>query len=258
MIPSEEEPAELGHILLRIGTSLLHAGASTTRVVKNITRIADAFGYEAHVDLGTRVVSISLDNKDREEHVFTGSRSAPSMPGADFKVITGISRLSWSVVEKRMTLTELKNDYERAVEANPYPRIIVLGLVGLSGASFCYIFGGRSIEMAITFVATIAGLLVRQELQRLKYNPYLVTFSSAACATLVVSLMSMLHLTIRLDHAFATSILFLIPGVPLIIAFIDLMNGYIINGLDRGVHASIHAFAIATGLATMLYLFNIS
>lgn len=251
------DPAELGNILLRIGTSLLHAGASSNRVLKNVRRMANAFGYEAHVDLGTRVISITLDDSDREEHVFTGTRSAPSMPGADFKVITGISHLSWTAVEKSMTVDELRTEYERVMEPDSYSRIVILGLVGLAGASFCNIFGGGWTEMGITFLATVSGLFLRQQMHRLKYNPYLTTFCSAAWATLVICLFS-LFIHTGLDHAFATGILFLIPGVPFIISFIDLLDGYIINGLDRGVHASIHAFAIATGLTTMLYLFNIS
>jgi uncharacterized membrane protein YjjP (DUF1212 family) len=251
------DPAELGNILLRIGTSLLHAGASSNRVLKNVKRMASAFGYEAHVDLATRVISITLDDSSRAEHVFTGSRSAPSMPGADFKVITGISHLSWTAVEKSISVDELRTEYERVIEPDPYSRPVILGLVGLAGASFCYIFGGSWVEMAITFVATVSGLFVRQQLQRKKYNPYLTTFVSAAWATLVIALFS-LFISTHLDHAFATGILFLIPGVPFIIAFIDMIDGYIINGLDRGVHATIHSFAIATGLATMLYLFHIS
>jgi uncharacterized membrane protein YjjP (DUF1212 family) len=61
----------------------------------------------------------------------------------------------------------------------------------------------------------------------------------------------------KLDHAFATSILFLIPGVPLINSVIDLMDGYIINGIDRGINALIHAFAIAAGLATIILIFKV-
>jgi uncharacterized membrane protein YjjP (DUF1212 family) len=60
-----------------------------------------------------------------------------------------------------------------------------------------------------------------------------------------------------LNNAFSTCILFLIPGVPLINSVIDLMDGFIINGLDRGINAVMHAFAIASGLATILYIFNV-
>ena len=253
-----EEPAELGNILLRIGASLLHSGAGSTRVTKNLKRIAEAYGYDAHPDLGTRTISLTLDRKNRDEHAFTGSRSISSLPGVDFTIISGISKLSWDVVEKPVTLDELRSEFDKVMKSIHYPRNVVLALVGLAGISLCYTFGGTWIEMGATFVATLSGLFVRQEMLRMKYNPYLVTFCGAAWATLVVSMASALLPVINFEHAFATSILFLIPGVPLIMSFIDLMDGYIINAIDRGVHASIHAFAIALGLTLVLYLFNLA
>lgn len=252
------EPAELGNILLRIGASLLHAGAGSTRVTKNLKRIAEAYGYEAHPDLGTRTISLTLDRKHRDEHAFTGSRSISSMPGVDFTVISGISKLSWDVVEKPVPLDELRNAFSKVMKSIRYPRNVELGLVGLAGISLCYTFGGTWMEMGATLVATISGLFVRQKMLRMKYNSYLVTFCGAAWATLVVSLISKMLPAIGFEHAFATSILFLIPGVPLIMSFIDLMDGYIINAIDRGVYAFVHAFAIALGLSFILYIFNIA
>jgi uncharacterized membrane protein YjjP (DUF1212 family) len=61
----------------------------------------------------------------------------------------------------------------------------------------------------------------------------------------------------NLDHAFATCILYLVPGVLLINSFVDLVDGHIINGVDRGINALIHAFSIAAGLATVLYIFKV-
>ncbi len=252
------EPAELGNILLRIGAALLYAGAGSTRVTKNLRRIAQAYGYDAHPDLGTRTISLTLDLKNRDEHAFTGSRSISSMPGVDFTVISGISRLSWDVVEKPVTLDMLRSDFDKVMKSVHYPRYVVLTLVGLGGISLCNTFGGSWMEMGATFLATLSGLYIRQEMLRIKFNPYLVTFCGAAWATLVVSLISLLLPSTTFEHAFATSILFLIPGVPLIMSFIDLMDGYITNAIDRGVHASIHAFAIALGLTLVLYIFNIA
>ena len=62
---------------------------------------------------------------------------------------------------------------------------------------------------------------------------------------------------IQLEHAFATSVLFLIPGVPMINAFTDLIDGNILNGMDRGINALMHAMAIAIGLTTVMFIFNI-
>ena len=141
------EPAELGNTLLRIGAALLYAGAGSTRVIKNLKRIAEAYGYDAHPDLGTRTISLTLDRKNRDEHAFTGSRSISSMPGVDFTVISGISRLSWDVVEKPITLDMLRGDFDEVMKSVHYPRNVVLALVGLGGISLCYTFGGTWIEM---------------------------------------------------------------------------------------------------------------
>jgi uncharacterized membrane protein YjjP (DUF1212 family) len=58
-------------------------------------------------------------------------------------------------------------------------------------------------------------------------------------------------------HAFATSVLFLIPGVPLINSFSDLIDGNIMNGIVRGVNGLIIAFAIALGLLTAMQVYQL-
>jgi uncharacterized membrane protein YjjP (DUF1212 family) len=254
--PKSAEAAQLGNLLLFAGTALLKAGAGSSRIVKNISRLAEAYGYEANVELGTRYLSVTL-HFDGETNIFSGSRSNAALPGANFKVIDAISRLSWAVKENNMDLHAAADELKKATQATEYPRIMVLVLVGIAGSSFCYTFGGHAIEMAITFLATVSGLFLRQELNRKKFNPYLVTYCSAVMASLIIGISWKAGIHSRLDHAFATSILFLIPGVPLINSIIDLMDGYITNGLDRRINGIMHAFAIASGLATIIYFFNV-
>lgn len=250
------ESSELGNLLLLTGTALLKAGAGSNRVVMNVGRITDAFGYEANIDLSTRNITVSLHHQD-QPNVFSGSRSIPNLPGVNFKVLAAISQLSWAVTEKKMSLSETTDQLKKATQLPEYPRYIVLLLTGIAGAAFCYTFGGQTIEMGITFTATVAGLFLKQELIRKKFNPYLVTYCSAFLAALIIGISWKVGVGTRLDHAFATCILFLIPGVPLINAVIDLMDGYIINGIDRAINAAMHAFSIAAGLATIIYLFKV-
>ena len=85
----------------------------------------------------------------------------------------------------------------------------------------------------------------------------MITYGSAMLASAVIAICSkVLGVETNLEHAFATSILFLIPGVLLINSFVDLLDGHIINGIDRGTNALMHAFSIAAGLATVLYIFK--
>ena len=250
------ESTQLGNLLLWAGTALLKAGAGSNRIVMNIGRIAAAYGYDVNIDLSTRNIMVSLHHQD-ERGIFSGSRSIPNLPGVNFKVLTAISQLSWAVTEKKMSLSETADQLTKSTQLTEYPRYMVLFLTGIAGAAFCYTFGGQTIEMGITFLATVAGLFLKQELIRIKFNPFLVTYCSAFLAALIIGISWKLGVGTRLDHAFATCILFLIPGVPLINAVIDLMDGYIINGIDRGINAVMHAFSIAAGLATIIYLFKV-
>jgi uncharacterized membrane protein YjjP (DUF1212 family) len=250
-----EEPAELGKLLLQAGIALLKAGAGSNRIIINLHRLAAAYGYLATIDLSTKNISITL-HTEFQENIFSGSGSMASQPGSNFRVIAAISRLSWDVTEKKLDLASASTELKKAIYSDEYQRPLVLLLVGLAGASFCYTFGGNYIEMGITFLATVAGLIVKQEMIKKKFNTYVITYCSAVIAAFVIGISWKFGINPKFDHAFATCTLFLIPGVPLINSFIDLLDGYIINGIDRGINASIHAFGIAAGLATILYIFN--
>jgi len=251
-----DEPARLGNLLLQTGVALIKSGAGSSRIITNLSRFAIAYGYEANVDLGTRNISISL-HQETKENIFSGSRSIATLPGANFRVISVISRLSWDVMEKKISLKEYAKVINKVHEIPTYKRPVILLFTGIAGSAFCFTFGGNALEMVLTFLATVIGLFFKQELVIHKYNPFMITFGSAMVASAAIALCGkILGVSTNLDHAFATSILFLIPGVLLINSFVDLMDGYIINGIDRGTNALMHAFAIASGLATVLYIFK--
>ena len=57
--------------------------------------------------------------------------------------------------------------------------------------------------------------------------------------------------------ALASSVLFLIPGVPLINSVIDILEGYTLMGISRMVGSFIIIICIALGLAATLYFLKI-
>lgn len=250
------DPILLGKLLLDMGMTMLHAGAPTRRVSLILDKISKAYGFRVYSDLSTRHLSITLLNQ-HEENVFSGGRSNPSLPGVNFWVVSDISNLSTELAENLIPLEELKKAFKLIQDRPHYPRWLILVLVSFAGAAFCYTFGGDFIEMGITFIATFCGLFLKQELMKNRLNPYIVTYFSAFLAAFVIVLCWKLEITSKPEQAFATSVLFLVPGVPLVISFVDLLNGYITNGIDRGVNALIHAFGIAAGLASVLYIFKI-
>lgn len=249
-------PDALGPLLLDIGASLLQSGASSRRVSITMKRFAVVCAFESHVAVTSRAVSLTL-NDENGRTVYNGTHDIAGM-GVNFKVISGISRLSWEFAESKLSLDQTRSELERIEKLPHYSRWLVLPLVALAGAAFCFTFGGGWQEMFITFAATFFGLYLKQELVRKKFNTYIVTFLSALAAAVFTGAAFKMGFGSQVEHALSTCVLFLVPGVPLINCLTDLVDGYIINGIDRGVNALMHAMAIAFGLALALYLFTMN
>jgi len=249
------DPRIFGSLLLDIGMGLLKAGASGRRIRTSVTSIASAYNYLLHLDIGPKYISISLLD-DEYQSVYNGTRSTNTY-GVDFKIISAIEKLTVSTRKKQWTMVEMRAEVNRLLSVSKYPFVWILVAVSTAGAAFCYTFGGSFPEMLVTFGATFCGMFLKHILQKNSFNVYATTFLSALTASLFVGIVYISGSGIKLEDAYATCSLFLIPGVPLINSIIDMMDGNILYGLERGVNAMIHALAIAFALTTTLYIFNL-
>lgn len=246
---------DIGAILLEVGALLMSSGATTGRVRTTVTRISESFGYNADMLITNRAITLSLGGENNQHFFNSLKRTSPH--GVNYKVVSGISRMSWRVVDEQWTLEQIKKELERLTSLPHYPRLLILTLVSLAGASFCRLFGGDFLEMGVAFTATFAGLFVRQEALKMEFNPYLCVFFASFTASLISGLFRALSAGTSMEHAFTASVLFLIPGVPLINSFSDLIDGNILNGTVRGINGLMISFSIALGLlgAMIIYRF---
>ncbi|MBL3657506.1 threonine/serine exporter family protein [Fulvivirga sediminis] len=242
---TETELKELGQTLLRIGAYLMSAGANIQRIRKTVERIAGAFGCTVDLLITNRALMITIGD-DKLTHFHSGlKRTLPH--GVNFRLVSGISRMSWWVVEKNWSIKDVNNEIDRLVALPHYPRLLVLCVVSLAGASFCRLFGGNYIDMLVAFGATFIGLFVRQESLKRDFNAYLCIFFAAFTSSLIASICIKFRVDVH-DQALNACVLYLIPGVPFINSFSDLIHGNIMNGIVKSVHGLIIAFAIAMGL----------
>ncbi len=248
-------PNAFGSLLLDVGVGLIRAGATAKRITDTVNRFASTYSYAHNLEIGPKYISLTL--LDKNAHVvFSGTRSTSSY-GVNFKIISGIQRLSITAGEKALPFTDARKELDRLLQLPHYSRLVVLLVVSIAGAAFCYNFGGSFAEMGVAFGATFFGLFLKQQLQKKSFNAYGCTFLSALLAALFVGAFYIINNGMPLERAYATCTLFLIPGVPLINACIDLLDGNIVYGLERGVNAMIHALAIAFGLSVALIIYNV-
>ena len=245
---------ELGEMLLEIGSLLMVSGANTERIKVTIDRIASAFGCFSDLLVTNHALMMTLTYPDNRK-VFTSVKWVPGMH-LNFNLISDISTMSWQIVLEKWTVERINQELQALNRKPLYPRYMVLLLVALAGASFCRLFGGNLTEMVATFVASFCGLYVRQEAIKLKFNFYVAIFFAATTASLIAGSYFYFHPTEVYSHAFSTSVLFLIPGVPMIHAISDLLDGNTLNGATRGINVLIMAFAIALGLMVALLTYK--
>jgi len=251
----KKEIKKFGTVLLEIGSLLMSSGASTGRIRVTINRIAEGMGLKSHLLITDRAVMLSLSN-DAENEMFTSlKRTLPH--GVNFKLVSGISRMSWRIVNEQWSVNQIIDDLARLKALPHFSRWIVLTFVALAGASFCRLFGGGFIEMLVAFIATFVGLFVRQEAHKRNYNIYLCIVFASFAATLIAGASVYYGIGKSAEEAFATSVLFLIPGIPLINALTDMIDGNISAGMARVIHGLIIAFAIALGMFLSMLIYNI-
>ncbi len=246
---------KLCKLLLEIGALLMSSGANSSRIRITITRIANSYGYNAELLITHRALMLTLF--DEEKAYFFSRLKRTSPHGANFKMVSGISRMSWKIVEEKWDLNQIQQELERLKSLPHYSRLTTLLMVGLAGASFCRLFGGSYIDMLIAFSATVAGLFIRQEAVKKAFNPYLAIFFAALSSSVIAGATVKLQLGTHPDFAFATSVLYLIPGIPLINSLSDLLDGNLMNGIVRGMNGLIIALSIAAGLLCAILMYNI-
>jgi uncharacterized membrane protein YjjP (DUF1212 family) len=251
---SNDELKEIARFIAEYATCLLGSGVHTSRVIRNSCRIGESFGVA--INMSTFQKTIVLTTRDRENaNVHTEVVEIPALP-VNFAYNAELSALSWEAHDDRLPLQTLREKF-LDVTSRPTlsPRLILL-LVGLANASFCKLFGGSWAAVGVVFIATLAGVFTRQQMQRRRVNHFVIFTLSAFVAATCAS--SALLFDPTAEIALATSILFLIPGVPLINGVIDIVEGHAVIGCSRLIHAFLVIICITVGLSCPLILFKTS
>ena len=247
---TQAELKAIARFVAEYATRLMGSGVHTSRVVRNTKRLGEALGVRVIVAAFQKVVNFSVVD-DESGEVCTGAADIPPLP-ISFELNAELSALSWEAYDERLPLGEIKRRYREIVARPRLDPIFTLVLVGLANASFCRLFGGDWFAVSIVFTATLIGFFLKQGMQARGFNHYVIFIASAFVASMYASVALTFDTTS--DVAIATSVLFLIPGVPLINGVIDIVEGHILNGIARLTSALMLIVCIAVGLSGTLMI----
>lgn len=241
--------------LTKYSARLLGSGATCIRIEKNITRIARAFGSEVELVIMPRHLHISVWRRNHRETIT--KIATVTRPAISFAVNTELSELSWELADGKIDLDSafgrLHRITHRAKEAE-WPVVI---LVTLANASFCRLFGGDFTAMGVVAVATFVGYLLKLFLLGRKLDTRFVFFSCAFVSALIGCLAVKYGLGTTPDIALGTSVLYLVPGIPFLNSFSDMLYRYYLCALSRFADAVVLTCSLSAGLLLAMTVMHV-
>lgn len=243
--------AEIGQkaeLILTVGQLLMENGADTSQIIRDMKRAAAYVGIPAekfhlHIMYTTLLLNIS-----DEHHSHTSFRKCIKH-AVDMRIISSVSRLTWRAMTEHYTLDELRGELNKiATRPRFYNKWLTVCAAGTGCGAFSTLFGCDFNAAIYTAISAIVGKLVQMQcVERFGFNPYVSMMFAAFSALSVADLMHLLP-TATPWHPMISASLFLVPGIPIINAFSDMLNTYLISGLARILHTLIIVGSTSFGI----------
>jgi uncharacterized membrane protein YjjP (DUF1212 family) len=249
---AHDELGALAVVALRAGQLLLLAGADTRRVEETVQRLGLAMGAQAMdvyvTPTGIVVSAVSgADYRTRLVRVIGA--------GVDLARIDAINHLARRASREHLDRAQIAAELERIARLpRGYTRAITFPTVAIACACFALLFGGGWREGIAVFGATFVALSFRDFLLARRMSFFLLVPLASFVAVLLAVLVARALGIASHEVVVPSSVLFLVPGVPLITALSDLLAGDLISGVTRAAQAILVATAIAAGVALALAL----
>ena len=252
---SQEALAEALDVVLRFGAAMLRSGDTAFRVRDSMGRLARALGIErlaVHITIGGMTATAQAG----AQSVILTREVAPL--GVDASRTAALERLARSS-KPGLAPAALAAEID-AIERTPalHSLLPIALSMAVASAGFSYLNGGDVLATSAAAVAGGLGQAARTLLSRKGFNQFAMT---ALCAVLASGIYCLIVLgfgvrTFALAHAvgFISSVLFLVPGFPLVAALLDLAQHQTMAGIGRLFYGVLLTLAAAFGLSIVAAL----
>jgi uncharacterized membrane protein YjjP (DUF1212 family) len=249
-------PPPLGEALdglLRFGTMMLRAGDTVFRVRESMGLLATNMGLDS-LALHVTIDGMTATVRRGPEAVTTAIEIAPL--GINASRISALERLARDS-RPGLTAAELAASLDAIDKAPPFNSILVVAIaIGFASGAFCYLNSGDLLGIAAAIAAGSLGQLARSLMFGRRLNQYAVT---ALCAILASGFYCLLVVSLAgadfgPSHAVGliSSVLFLVPGFPLVASLLDLLQHQTVAGLARLAYGIMVLLAAAFGLSAVV------
>lgn len=246
--------------LLRFGGLMLSAGETAFRVRRSMGAIACGLGFESlSVQLGARNL-VASGCRNGETATLVRDVEIPSVNTERIGALEALAR----TVSLDMNSREFAAKLATIETATPRYSIAQTSIaVGTACAAFAFLNGASWVEVTACSIGGGVGQALKSFLIRRRFNQYAVTALCAAVASALYCLVAALAQGAgfgvgRSNMGLVSSVLFLIPGFPLVTALLDQLQHETAAALSRLAHAMMFVLTAAVGLSVVIALVGFS
>ena len=222
---------EVAHLSLQVGRLLLLNGADTGQVETTVEQFAQAFGYSAQLTVNYETLLLTLVAGD-QFRTKIGKR-VPAM-GVGMTALGALNELVANVVSGQCKPAEARLALEALEHRKPeYNRWLVVIALGLTAGSLSRLFGGDWAAFAVAWLAGAAGTWLRQEMGRRHANPFATPLAAATLSGVIGGIAVSLGLSATPSLCLVAPGMIIVPGVPLINGFQDMIRNHMTLGISR-------------------------
>jgi len=229
---------------LLAGRLMLQYGAETEKVEHTIYNIGYALGCDGLSSVITHnsIILTVTSGVEYRTKIIKVVRQ-----GVNYDIVSRVSVLSQKARREGVTLEYVKSVLE-SIESLPqnYSHTTTVVMASLACGAFSILFGGDYQTFIAVFIAAFFGMNGRIYLAKKQFNALLVPMISAFLSTSIASFSG--SFTDNPEVVFASSVLYLIPGVQLINAAEDIIKGHFVVGFTRGFMGILISLSIAFGI----------
>lgn len=251
-----EQGTDALEVLTQFGASMLRAGNTAIRARELMELMALKLGFDAFA------VNLSLDSitvNGRRSGQWTTIMRMLGPPGVNAWRIGQLEQLA-KAVEPGTPPHEIAASLKDIDSAAPlYSRAQIAVAIGLASGSFAFLNGVGVPEIIAAAAGGGIGQVLRLVLSHRQLNQYGVAALSAITASGAYVVLIALARSFGVEIAsystgFIASVLFLIPGFPLIAGIFDLLQYQTVAAISRFAYGLMILLAVAFGLSVVIGL----
>jgi uncharacterized membrane protein YjjP (DUF1212 family) len=241
-------------LALGIGAAQLASGVGAVDVTSSMRGVLEVFGVRrCQVDVTYDRITVSYRAWVGADPL-TAMHRVPSR-SLDYSRLKAVDRLIQRIAAGTIDRSAANTELDQIVHApHPYPRWVATAALAAVGAGMAVLLGGGPLVACVAAMATATIDRIGRVLNRHGVLLFFQQIVGAAVATSVTVVLTALDLVAGKNPSLvaAASIVVLLSGMAVVGAVQDMLTGYYLTGVARGVEIALFSVGLLVGVTIAL------